>query len=505
MATHGKGLPFIGKMGEFLDRVLHPTVNKSGHSSAALDVTGRSFFAVNDINTPLVVESGSDNNLLICTGLNAIAGDVIRIMSSANGIKEFEIVVHEAPTANSVILAGYLSAELAAGDTFNHLRAVRELSSPSGATLATVISPPMQIIKNGTIQTVEDSTTPADVVAVPVKIMAADGTNINIVAGDINIQLSAEGTNFDSTRVGDGTGKYAGITADLEMQTHDQGVIDAIADLVSGGLATEAKQDALNALITALNAKDFSTTANQTTEIARLTSILAELVTLNGVDFANQATLQDLENKDFATETTLALLQARDFASQTTLAAMSLKLPATLGSKADAASLAVSMSTEDKANIGATTETAAASDTANSGLNGLLKRIAQNITALSAKLPATLGSKTGANSLSVVLASDQITIPTAPAAKTPTYDQSLVISQASAVTLSAPAGAKWCKIMAGIDNSATLMVCMGSTASATNGMEMQAGRSEDFDVAGNISVIAATTASNQKLFVQWGA
>jgi hypothetical protein len=83
------------------------------------------------------------------------------------------------------------------------------------------------------------------------------------------------------------------------------------------------------------------------------------------------------------------------------------KLPATLGSKADAASLAVTQSTEDKAIQGALTETAPATDTASSGLNGRLQRIAQRLTSLIAQLPATLGQKTMANSLAVTIASDQ--------------------------------------------------------------------------------------------------
>lgn len=53
-----------------------------------------------------------------------------------------------------------------------------------------------------------------------------------------------------------------------------------------------------------------------------------------------------------------------------------------LGSAADAASLPTSRSTEDKAAIGATNEAAAASDTATSGLNGLMKRLCQRITTL---------------------------------------------------------------------------------------------------------------------------
>ena len=52
--------------------------------------------------------------------------------------------------------------------------------------------------------------------------------------------------------------------------------------------------------------------------------------------------------------------------------------------------------------IGAVNETAPASDTASSGLNGRLQRIAQRITSLIALLPASLGPKSGASSLSVV-------------------------------------------------------------------------------------------------------
>lgn len=76
-------------------------------------------------------------------------------------------------------------------------------------------------------------------------------------------------------------------------------------------------------------------------------------------------------------------------------------LPASLGSKAAASSLAVTSSTEDVAQIGATNETAPATDTATSGLNGRLQRIAQRITSLIALLPASLGGKAPAASLSV--------------------------------------------------------------------------------------------------------
>lgn len=75
------------------------------------------------------------------------------------------------------------------------------------------------------------------------------------------------------------------------------------------------------------------------------------------------------------------------------------------GSAAASGSAPVTASTEDVARVGIITETAPASDTASSGLNGRLQRIAQRITSMIALLPAALGRTTQAASLSVVQAS----------------------------------------------------------------------------------------------------
>lgn len=58
------------------------------------------------------------------------------------------------------------------------------------------------------------------------------------------------------------------------------------------------------------------------------------------------------------------------------------RIPGSLGSKSAATSFAVTQSTEDAAQLGSLTETAPATDTASSGLNGRLQRIAQRITSL---------------------------------------------------------------------------------------------------------------------------
>jgi hypothetical protein len=57
--------------------------------------------------------------------------------------------------------------------------------------------------------------------------------------------------------------------------------------------------------------------------------------------------------------------------------------------------------------IGAVTETAPGTDTASSGLNGRLQRIAQRLTSLIALLPTSIGAKTVTGSLSVTLATDE--------------------------------------------------------------------------------------------------
>lgn len=71
-------------------------------------------------------------------------------------------------------------------------------------------------------------------------------------------------------------------------------------------------------------------------------------------------------------------------------------VPASLGAKAAASSFAVVLATEQEAEIGATGETAPASDTASSGLNGRLQRIAQRLTSLIALLPTSLTAQGGA-------------------------------------------------------------------------------------------------------------
>lgn len=101
-----------------------------------------------------------------------------------------------------------------------------------------------------------------------------------------------------------------------------------------------------------------------------------------------------------------------------------------LGRKAAAAALGTVWSDEDLAAVGATNETAPASDTATAGLNGRLQRIAQRLTTL---LPASLGQKTSANSLAVTIASDQGVLAVTPSGATPAYGTVSVTTSATVI------------------------------------------------------------------------
>jgi hypothetical protein len=80
------------------------------------------------------------------------------------------------------------------------------------------------------------------------------------------------------------------------------------------------------------------------------------------------------------------------------------------GSDASAANQSTQIAAANLTNtrVGDLTEAAPGTDTASSGLNGRLQRIAQRLTSLIAQVPASLGIKTAANSLSVAPASDAV-------------------------------------------------------------------------------------------------
>lgn len=105
--------------------------------------------------------------------------------------------------------------------------------------------------------------------------------------------------------------------------------------------------------------------------------------------------------KDINARVSILLKDGTEVDGSNPLPTSSAGLPAALGAAAMAASMPVTIATDD-ARIGPVNETAPASDTASSGLNGRMQRFAQRLTSLIALLPASLGSKAASASLSVV-------------------------------------------------------------------------------------------------------
>lgn len=194
------------------------------------------------------------------------------------------------------------------------------------------------------------------------------------------------------------------------------GDTQTIAKIPATGQAAEA--DSLPVVLPAAQVAAMATEATLADVLTAANAIAADpaTATLQGTIATAIAALNtlltSLDGKTTAVNTGAVTVASSALptgaATEATLAAQSAKLPAALGSAADSGSLSVAQSTEGKAAIGATNETAPASDTASSGLNGRLQRIAQRITSLIALLPSSLGIKTAANSLSIAPASDAV-------------------------------------------------------------------------------------------------
>lgn len=377
MATGIKGHTDDKRQGE--ER--YTTVQPIGSGRSGLDVIPKALFYTDTTSTDLV-EAGSDTQSIVATAHGARAGDVIRFVTGLND--RFEATVIDVPDANTMTLGQVLPNAPVVGDEFQVGRHITLTLNSDGALVVT--SGPTEFVKDGANQTVTEDTvtpanneplpsklfitkdgvvqpvnkdtgTPANTLAIPVEIVSGSGTEINITAGDINIQSSHLGASFDSMRIGDGTnlldvlthgvavGTLTGLgvfgsdgTNWFRLLTDNTGRLQVSGTLTAAGnLATEAKQDDAITLLTSLDGKDFATqttlnallTAFNSEDFATQTTLNALLTAFNAEDFASQTTLAALlaafSAEDFATQTTLdALLtafNAEDFATQTTLAA----------------------------------------------------------------------------------------------------------------------------------------------------------------------------------------
>lgn len=123
--------------------------------------------------------------------------------------------------------------------------------------------------------------------------------------------------------------------------------------------------------------------------------------------------------------------------------------------------------------VGAVTETAPGSDTASSGLNGRLQRIAQRLTSIIALLPSVIGQRTKADSLSTVIASDQM-VSTTPLISDPAFPVRIIPWQpatyaASGLGFVPPAAATDIAILSGSGSKTIRVTRVRVSGSTTSG------------------------------------
>jgi len=406
------GYSFVGKREDFNNPNLKPqkyfaTIGRLGTNKAAIDTVAYGLFRVVEDD---IVEATSTDAIVKLTGHLGKVGDVLRVKTTANGIKELDFVIIET-TANTITLDGVASAVFAAGDTVDILRPVPQLFSSDGASLASVIAPPIQIeVVSGGVTTNEtvkdDLDTPANTIPIPVRLHGLSG-QINVTTGDLDIHTSHTGATPDSMQIGDGT-NLLGVTASNEAKVNDAGAITELQAIKAKDFATEVTQAALSAKFGTIGQKNMAGSAPVV-----IASDQAAIPISNISGTISLPTGAATEAKQDTGNSSLATIAAKDFATQTTLSALNTKF-SSLGQKASVNSAPVVLSTEQEALINAIKTALELIDNAVNGSNQLDVKLANlngaateaTLAAASAKLPAALGQQNTAGSLSVVMASD---------------------------------------------------------------------------------------------------
>lgn len=289
--------------------VEHVTGSNCGSHKVGMDVLPKAIFPVSIL--PINPEANSTETSVVWTATPARVGDVLRFTTGANANVEAPIVSVD---TNIVNLGVKLDSAPQVTDEFLHMRYITLTLTNDGSLVTS--NGPMVFVRDGVPTQVEkDTVTPANTRPIPVELVSTTGVEatFNVTTGDLNIDTTHLGPNFDSMRVGDGT-NLLGINASNEALVHDTDVLAELQTLNTVDYATGAKQDLILAEIQATNALDFATeTTLQAISVAvakesKQDSIITELQTLNATDFATEAKqdsiiteLQAIKNKSVDT------------------------------------------------------------------------------------------------------------------------------------------------------------------------------------------------------------
>jgi hypothetical protein len=402
----------------------------------------------------------------------------------------------------------------------------------------------------------DNSIDPAQNKPLPVKLTNITG-DINITAGDLNV--STDATN-DSMAIGDAiTGDTAKIDlnndtttfalkvkdddanttlADIDTKLGTIELIDFATETTLATLGTEATLADVKIAVESIALADFATEATLAsikTAVELIDNALgvdgnpkpSGVMVIGGVD--NVGDTQELRTNaagellvnistsggGLATETTLAAINtkiANDYGASIGAIRTASQLgnasgQADFNSGADSAqTLRVSANLKRSGNelaygagvIDANTLRVVLPSDQTVAVSGPLTDTQLRATAVPVLGPLT-DTELRASAVPVSLAS----IPAAPVL-VPSYQEIINLTN-TAQTFTAPSGAKWCKVQTDDTNAVNVRVKLGGAATTSSGMQFQPGRSEDFAVAGDISVIAESAVANQKIYIIFGA
>lgn len=158
-------------------------------------------------------EAGSTNYSIVATGIESVArkGDMIR-WTSGDLAGKFVHIVDVA--TDKLTVSEDMGDSPDVGDAFSIQRYVNPVTNSTGG-LAMALS----YIRNGVSQDViEDTVTPANNRPLPVKIESTSG-EVNITAGDLNVQMEHDGATPASVRIGDGS-ELLSITTANQAEVH---------------------------------------------------------------------------------------------------------------------------------------------------------------------------------------------------------------------------------------------------------------------------------------------
>jgi hypothetical protein len=240
------------------------TVHNLGSGAYGKSIAPKSLYQISLVSESIVSVSdilGSDGQVqfwnIQITAHGAAVGNVLRINAGALINAEYEIIkvinannfyilpiTDIKPAAlDSAVIMGWVTTRVTSDGSANVVVAPTAVSYNLDGSLQTVdqdTSVPANnkalpslgfILKDGDqVPITKDTVTPANTVGLPVEIVGASGAEINITAGDINIQTTDVGVNFDSMRIGDGSGNYIEVNASNEALVHDA---DALTKLQS--------------------------------------------------------------------------------------------------------------------------------------------------------------------------------------------------------------------------------------------------------------------------------